>query len=231
MQTPGFPLEEHFLAPMAVACGQELGNQATPDRRIEFEDVLSHNLSRFQKMAMRHLRNPEDAEDAVQDALLSAFKNPARFEGRAQMSSWLMTIVINSARLQLRRRRHKSLSLDQNLQDRHWNLEDRQWTVSELLTDPRPTAEQCLEDSQLCELVVKLVHSLPLSQRTALQLRHRDGLSLKQAAEVLGIPLGTFKAQLARARRRLAQLLDKFIAIPEPVTSRVGLQNRVARAF
>ncbi|MGC2323137.1 MAG: sigma-70 family RNA polymerase sigma factor [Terriglobales bacterium] len=231
METPSFTLNEQFLASMAAAGGQELGSPATPDHRTEFEDVLSRNLPRFRKMAMRHLHNPEDADDAVQDALLSAFKSLARFEGRAQMSSWLMAIVINSARLQLRRRRRKSLSLDQNLQDHHWNLEDRRWTVSELLTDPRPTAEQSLENSQLCELVAKLAQSLPLSQRTALQLHHKDGLSVKQAAELLGLPLGTVKAQLARARRRLTQLLDKFIATPQPVTPRVGLQNRTERVF
>jgi len=231
MQTPGFPLKEHFLAPMAAAGGQELGSPATPDRRIEFEDVLSRNLPRFRKMALRHLHNPEDADDAVQDALLLAFKNLARFEGRAQMSSWLMAIVINSARLQLRRRRYKSVPLDLNLQDHHWNPEDRHWTVSEVLTDPRPTAEQTLEESQLRKLVAKFAQSLPLSQRTALQLRHADGLSVKQAAEALGLPLGTVKAQLARARRRLTQLLDKFIATPQPVTPRVVCKTELKGSF
>jgi RNA polymerase sigma-70 factor (ECF subfamily) len=205
MQMPTFTPGDYRLVPTAaVGGGEELGRQATPERRIEFEDVLSHHLPRFRQMAMRRLRNPEDAEDAVQDALLSAFKNLARFEGRARMSTWLMTIVINSARIELRRRRrrHQILSLDQELQDHHW-------TLLELLADPRPAAEQSLEHSELFELVAKLSQDLPLSQWTALQLRHRDGLSLKQAAQALGVPEGTLKAQLARGRRKLAQLVAK----------------------
>lgn len=206
MQTAAFTLGDpgdYCLAPVAVAGGQERGRQATPDRRIEFEDVLSHHLPRFRRMAMRRLRNPEDAEDAVQDALLSAFKHLTRFEGRSQMSSWIMAIVINSVRVQLRRDlRRKMVSLDQG-------LEDHDWTTSDLLADPRPTAEQSLGQSEQCELVAKLTRKLPLSQRTALQLRHRDGLSLKQAAQALGVPEGTLKAQLARGRRKLAQLVAK----------------------
>jgi len=221
MQIPSLTPGNHCLAPVALAGGQELCSHATQDRRIEFEGVLSHNLPRFRQMAMRHLHNPEDAEDAVQDALLSAFKNLARFEGRARMSSWLMAIVINSARIQLRRRRprHQILSLDQELQVRHW-------TLLELLADPKPTAEQSLERFELSELVVQLAQSLPLSQWTALQVRHKDGLSLKQAAEVLGVPVGTLKAQLSRGRRRLARLLHNFVAAPQAVASRIGLQNR-----
>jgi RNA polymerase sigma factor (sigma-70 family) len=62
--------------------------QVIAERRLEFEDLVTRLLPSFRRLAMRLLRNTEDAEDAVQDALLSAFKNIARFEGRAQMSTW-----------------------------------------------------------------------------------------------------------------------------------------------
>src|SRR3989442_6663888 len=72
------------------------------------------------RTALRQLRNPEDAEDAVQDALLSAFKHIAQFEGRSQISTWLTRIVLNSAGIQLRRRpRHQILSLDQTYKDQN----------------------------------------------------------------------------------------------------------------
>jgi RNA polymerase sigma-70 factor (ECF subfamily) len=57
-------------------------------------------------MAMRWLRNPEDAEDAVQDAMLSAFKHIARFDGRAQMLTWLTAIVINAVRSAVKQSTH-----------------------------------------------------------------------------------------------------------------------------
>jgi RNA polymerase sigma-70 factor, ECF subfamily len=202
MQTLACTLWDGFLPPVAVAGGQELSRQVSPKRRLEFEAVLSRNLPSFQRVAMRRLRNPEDAEDAVQDALLSAFKHIARFEGRAQMSTWVMAIVINAVRAQLRRRlRHTILPLDQPAQD-------GQFTISDLVADQRPTPEQTLEESERLKLVVKLTRSLPPSQRMAMQLRQRDdGLSMKEAAEVLGVPVGTLKAQLARGRVTLRQQL------------------------
>jgi RNA polymerase sigma-70 factor (ECF subfamily) len=150
-------------------------------------------------MATRWLRNPEDAEDAVQDAMLSAFKHIAAFDGRAQLSTWVMAIVINAVRMKLRRRpRCHIVSLDQM-------PEDGQWAISELIADLRPTPEQTLEQCELRELVTKLTGSLPLSQRTALRLRQRDGLSIRMAAEALGVPEGTLKAQIARGRAKLIQ--------------------------
>jgi RNA polymerase sigma-70 factor, ECF subfamily len=174
----------------------------SPEHRLEFENVLSRNLPGFQRVAMRWLRNPEDAEDAVQDAMLSAFKHIARFEGRAQMSTWVMAIVINAVRAQLRRRlRHTILPLDKPTQD-------GQLTIAELVADQRPTPEQILEECERLKLVAKLTRSLPPSQRIAMQLRQRgDGLSIKEAAEVLGVPVGTLKAQLARGRVTLRQQL------------------------
>jgi len=178
------------------------GTQVSPEHRLEFENVLTRNLPGFQRVAMRWLRNPEDAEDAVQDAMLSAFKHIARFEGRAQMSTWMMAIVINAARAQLRRRlRHTILPLDKPTQD-------GQLTISELVADQRPTPEQTLAECERLKLVVKLTRRLPPSQRVAMELRQMDdGLSVKDAAEVLGVPVGTLKAQLARGRVTLRQQL------------------------
>jgi len=202
LRTSAGTLQDCLLPPVAVAIGQERSTQVSPERRLEFEDILSRNLPRFQRVAMHWLRNPEDAEDAVQDAMLSAFKHMAHFEGRAQMSTWLMAILINAVRMQLRRRlRHTHLPLDQPERD-GWR------TISDLIADQRPTPEQNLEKCELRKLVIKLTGCLPPSQKMAMQLRQRDdGLSIKEAAEVLGVPVGTLKAQLARGRVTLRQQL------------------------
>ena len=202
MQTSPGTLQDCLLPSVAVAGGQERRKKLSPERRLEFEGVLSRNLPGFQRAAMRWLRNPEDAEDAVQDAMLSAFKHIAHFEGRAKMSTWLMAILINAVRMQLRRRvRHTFLSLDQSAQD-------GKQTIADLVADQRPTPEQTLAECERLKLVVKLTRSLPTSRGLAMQLRQRDdGLSIKEAAEVLGLPVGTLKAQLARGRARLRQQL------------------------
>jgi RNA polymerase sigma-70 factor, ECF subfamily len=206
IQTSASTPRDCFLCPVAIATGPELSGQVCLQRRLEFEDVLSRNLSRFQRMAMGWLRNREDAEDAVQDAMLSACKHIARFEGRAQMSTWVMAIVINAVRMQLRRRpRYKLLPLDQPTQD-------EQGTVSDFVADHRPTPEQTLEECELRKLVIKLIVSLPPSQRIAMELRQRDdGLSMEDAAEALGVPVGTLKAQLARGRATLTKRLREAL--------------------
>jgi len=146
---------------------------------------------------MRWLRNPEDAEDAVQDAMLSAARHIAQFDGRAQMSTWLTAIVINAVRMQLRRRpRCAVMSLDQS-------PEGSEWTISDILSDPGPTPERTAEQRELFKLVIELAGSLPASQRTALQLTQWDGLSIQNTAKALGVPEGTVKARLARGRAEL----------------------------
>ena len=74
------------------------------ERAQELDNAVSRNLPMFYKRAFRFLGNRADAEDAVQDALLSASKHSGQFRGQAQLSTWLTTIVTNAAGMQLRRR-------------------------------------------------------------------------------------------------------------------------------
>ena len=89
----------------------------------------------FYKRALRFLGNASDAEDAVQDALLSAYRHLGQFRGQAQLSTWLMTIVTNSALMQLRRRHNGYFSLDQE-------QGEEGLTFSERLPDSKPSPEE-----------------------------------------------------------------------------------------
>ena len=159
----------------------------------------------FYRHAFRYLGNVADAEDAVQDALLSAYKHVGQFRGEARMSTWLTAIVINSARMQLRRRpRQTHVSLDE-----HPGLES--YAVSELLPDHRPSpAEQCLR-SDLAENILQLTRQLSPTLRRAFQLRHLDGLTIREMTDILGVAEGTVKARIARARAKLRSLMRKRV--------------------
>ena len=89
----------------AICRTDELRPQATNDKREALEDLFSRYRSRLYKTAFRVLRNPEDAEDALQEGLLAAFRKLDTFEGRSQLSTWLTRIVFNAAAMQMRRRR------------------------------------------------------------------------------------------------------------------------------
>ena len=198
---------QHSSLPLTVLAGQQgIALAANSQRRQEFENIVSHALPRFRSMALRSLRNPEDAEDAVQEAMLSALRNIGQFEGRAQKSTWLTTIVINAARVQVRRRiRCQMRPIDEA-------PKEGQLSASELLHDPSPTPEQSLERKQLCELVNKLIAALPRSQQATLRLHQQNDFSIKMASQTLGIPQGTVKAQLTRGRTTLKARFKKVIA-------------------
>jgi RNA polymerase sigma-70 factor (ECF subfamily) len=170
------------------------------ERAQELDSVVSRYLPMFYKRAFHFLGNATDAEDAVQDALLSAYKYLGQFRGQAQLSTWLTTIVTNAARMQLRRRRGSYLSLDEE------QGEDG-LTFSEWLPDSKPSPEEVCSTSEARDRLVDGVKQLSPKLRKAFQLRDIDGLTTKEAALVLGVPAGTVKAQLARARAKLAVII------------------------
>jgi RNA polymerase sigma-70 factor (ECF subfamily) len=170
------------------------------ERAQELDGVVSRYLPMFYKRALRFLGNAPDAEDAVQDALLSAYRHLGQFRGQAQLSTWLMTIVTNAARMQLRRRHSRCFSLDQE------QGEDR-LTFSERLPDSKPSPEEVCSTVEARNRLVEGVEQLSPKLRRAFQLRDIDGLTTKEAAHVLGVPQGTVKARLARARAKLARVV------------------------
>jgi RNA polymerase sigma-70 factor (ECF subfamily) len=171
------------------------------ERTQELDNAVSRNLPMFYKRAFRFLGNRPDAEDAVQDALLSACKHLGQFRGQAQLSTWLTAIVTNAARMQLRRRHRASyLSLEEQ------KGEDG-LTLSEKLPDLKPGPEEVCSASEVRDRVLDGISQLSPTLRRAFQLRHIDGLTTKEAALVLGVPQGTLKAQLARARAKLAGIM------------------------
>ena len=178
------------------------GERAVPNGRLseraqELDSVVSRYLPMFYKRAFRFLGNMPDAEDAVQDALLSAYKHLGQFRGQAQLSTWLTTIVTNAALMKLRRR-DSYLSLDEE------RREDG-LTLSERLPDSKPSPEEVCSTAEARNRLVEGVQRLSPKLRRAFQLRDIEGLTTKEAALVLGVPHGTVKAQLARARAKLAR--------------------------
>ena len=187
-----------------------------------FGHILSASLPSFYRMANRLLGNAADAEDAVQDALLAAYTHLDQFRGRSQMSTWLTSILYNSARMQLRKRlRHVHVSLDES------GGEGQELAMSEQLADCRPTPEDECRHSELRRRLIHLQTKLSPSLRRTFQLRDIDGLSIKETAKLLGVPHGTVKAQSARARKKLRDLLRRVRrprSYPLTVSSRLHPQ-------
>jgi RNA polymerase sigma-70 factor (ECF subfamily) len=168
----------------------------------KLDDVVARNLPMFYRRAFRYLGNVPDAEDAVQDALVSAYKHLAQFRGQAQMSTWLSAIVTNAALMQLRRRRDIHISLDQQHGEEGLALSER-------LPDSKPTPEEACFASDAHSRILKVINQLSPTLRRTFRLRDIDGLTTKETACLLGVPEGTVKAQVARARAKLVRIMRR----------------------
>jgi RNA polymerase sigma-70 factor (ECF subfamily) len=189
-------------------------------RTQEMDDVLKRCLPSFYRRAHGYLGNAADAEDAVQDALLSAHKHLDQFKGQAQMSTWLTVIVTNCALMKLRRRpRQIHVSLDEQYG------EEPEYSLSERLADHGPSPEDACRSSELHAHLLRFVAQLSPPLRRAFQLRELDGLSTSEAAHILGVADGTVKAQLARARAKLRRLIRQALdAQPHSALTCTALQ-------
>jgi RNA polymerase sigma-70 factor, ECF subfamily len=172
----------------------------------QLEQILARGLLPLYRRAYRILGNAADAEDAVQDALLAAYTHLHQFRGQAQISTWLTTIVLNCARLQLRRRpRHVQVSLDES------TGELRPLSVSERIADHRANPEDEYIESELSARLTHLHSQLSPTLRRTFQLRDIDRLSIRETARILGVPTSTVKTRSARARKRLKELMRRTV--------------------
>jgi RNA polymerase sigma-70 factor, ECF subfamily len=189
-----------------AGCEPQMDFSIRENGTSEMQDVLARYLPRFHRTAYRHLGNEADAEDAVQDALLAAYKHLGQFKGRAQMSTWLTTIVTNSARMQVRKRpRQLHLSLDEPYG------EDQEYCLADRLADSALTPEEECRNAELRRHLLQSVAKLSPPLRRAFELRDLHGRSVKEAAHTLGLAEGTVKAQLSRARAKLTRQMRRAL--------------------
>jgi len=169
----------------------------------ELEDSVSQYLPWLCSRAYRYVGNPYDAEDAVQDARLSAYKHLDQFRATAKTTAWLTTIATNSARAQLRRRpRHSHASLDER------SDEGQDYSWSDLLPDARPNPEVECASWESHVFLMQFLWEFSPAFRQATQMRYLDGLSISETADILKVPVATIKGRLWRARTQLKRMMS-----------------------
>jgi RNA polymerase sigma-70 factor, ECF subfamily len=165
---------------------------------LEMTTMITERLPYFRRIAMLRLDNAADAEDAVQDALLAAWRHLDQFRGQARMSTWLTAIVMNSSRTIIRRRpRVRLLPID--APDENENRAE----FLELLPDGRPDPETQFRNSEYERRLHQLFARLPPALQIVVRMRIFEGMGLRETAKALGI---TESAVKSRAFRALAEL-------------------------
>ena len=167
-----------------------------------FEAVVRTHGGRLLSVARRFLGNNEDAQDAVQDAFIRAYKAIHTFEARAQLHTWLHRILVNTALMKLReRRRRPTESIDDLLPsysaDGHQTVASRDWS------------DAVLERKETAGIVRQAIARLPDQYREVLVLRDIEEKDTAEAAEILGTTSNVVKVRLHRARQALRTLLDR----------------------
>jgi len=169
-----------------------------------FEVCVRTYCNQLLLAARRILRNEEDANDAVQEAFLSAFKGLAQFKGESRLGTWLHRIVLNAALGRLRsRQRHPEKSIEELLP--HFGEGEHQ------LDPPVPwkaAPEVPLQAEETRELVQRCIDQLPDTYRIVLLFRDIEGLTTEATAQTLGTSTAVVKTRLHRARQALRALLD-----------------------
>jgi len=176
-----------------------------------FGELVRRHRDRLWAVALRTTGDPEDASDALQDALVSAFRNAASFRGEAAVTTWLHRVVVNACLDRMRRRRARpTVPLPE---------EDGE-TGHRGVADPRDD----LDRLELRMEIDRALRALPDDQRSAVVLVDVEGLSVAEAAAILGIPEGTVKSRCSRGRARLAVALRglRNPDAPADVTSSPG---------
>ena len=160
-----------------------------------FAELVTRHQDRMWAIALRVMRNPEDAADALQDAYIAAFRRAGSYRGAAQVTTWLHRVVVNACLDRLRAIRVRETEpLPENL-DRWSRL------GSTMTKDPVEIKEQH-------SLVAAALGTLNADQRAALVLVDMEGYSVEEAAQILGCAPGTVKSRCARGRARLLPLLS-----------------------
>ncbi len=172
----------------------DLHREGDPDA---FGEIVRRHRDRMWAVALRTLGDPEEAADAVQDALVSAYRAAAGFRGDAAITTWLHRIVVNAC---LDRARRKSIRRTVPLPEQETE-EDR--AGHDLAVSEDPT-----EDADLSMDVAAALATLPMDQRAALVLVDLQGYPVEEAGKILGVPTGTVKSRCARGRARLLPLLS-----------------------
>ena len=157
-----------------------------------FVQLISLHDRALRALAYRLLGDPRRMGDALQEAYLKAFRSLRGFEGRSAFGSWLYRIVYNVCMDQLRRRRS----------------DGRSFSIGEAdgIPDPMPDPGDVV--AQRLDLAAALA-SLPLELRATVLLVDAEGMDYQTAAEVLGIPVGTVRSRLVRARGLLRRALSE----------------------
>ncbi len=168
-----------------------------------FGQMLSHYEGLVYNIIFRMFANREDANDLFQEVFIKVYKSMGHCQNLKHFKSWLCRITTNTCIDELRRRKGKETkSLDESLSSEGEFL-DNQLHLKVVQAKPQATPEEAVVRREMWQDLQQALNRLPEEDRALVILRDMQGLSYDQLAEAFGLPLGTVKSRLSRARIKL----------------------------
>ncbi|MCP4360876.1 MAG: sigma-70 family RNA polymerase sigma factor [Chloroflexi bacterium] len=174
--------------------------QAQAGNPTAFEALVNQYAPLVYNLALRTLNNRQEAEDIAQETFVRAWKGLPTFRAESRLGTWLYRITTNLCYNRLPRLKSELAALDAD------EVID--------LQDERPSVEGILAAEELVVQVYTAVDNLPESYRLLISLRHRQGMSYKEIAQVTQMPLGSVKTGIFRARKLLREMLTMVEEAP-----------------
>lgn len=188
-----------YVSQELTARDEELVRAAIAGSHAAFAELQSLYAPRLYKRTLSITKNREDAEDALQDAFLRAYRALPSFQGRSKFSSWLTRIAINSALMVIRKRRARPETAcvsQSGVEEDAIVLEVR---------DTAPNPEQVWDQRERAGVILRAIQRLDVKMRDPLHIWISQEHSISEIAEDLGISSASVKSRLHRARQRLAK--------------------------
>jgi RNA polymerase sigma-70 factor, ECF subfamily len=181
--------------------------QQVPDRKEDaFEAIMRRHNGRLFRVARAILKDDAEAEDALQDAYLDAYRHMSDFRGEAQLSTWLTRIVVNQSLMRLRRQKRERVIIPFGARD---NTQERE--EIDVPDDKAEPPSNAAMRAELRRLLEDRIDHLPVAFRTVFVMREVEDMTVEETAECLGIPPATVRTRLFRARALLREALARDV--------------------
>ncbi|MDD7022406.1 MAG: sigma-70 family RNA polymerase sigma factor [Aeromonadales bacterium] len=194
------------MSPKAPDAGSSSDEELV--RQVQAGNISAYNLlvvryqHRVVKIAQKYVSDFADASDIAQEAFIKAYKALPNFRGESSFYTWLYRIVTNAA---------KNFLDSSSRQRSQVDVDDEVLNASspEALTD-RQTPDSIIESEELKKVILKAVGELPKELREAFMLRELEGLSYDEISEKAGVPIGTVRSRIFRARQYIESKMEQF---------------------
>lgn len=193
-------MTEEFVA--TTATDEELVRKAQEDDERSFGELVTRYESKVYSLAMKMLRNPEDAEDVLQETFLRAYRGIKSFKGNSTFSTWIYRITANSALMRLRKKQLPQVSIEDS--------DERDTPIS--IADWAPGPVEQLLNQEMHQVMDEAIDALPPEFRQVFILRDVEEMSNAEVAEILDLSVAAVKSRLHRARLKVRNRLAQYFS-------------------